>query len=250
MRIAVAGGTGTIGAHAVDAARAAGHDTVVLARSAGVDLMSGAGLDEALEGVYAVIDTSNLKTLSERAASEFFTTASCRLLAAEGRHGVGHHVALSIVGIDRAPYGYYEAKLAQEHVIEAGDRPWTILRATQFHEFAEQMLAGYGFAGIHFAPKARSQPVAAREVGERLVALAAADAVGHARDLAGPREEQIDDMVRRLAKAKGLRGPVVGVSLPGKQYRAMREGAVLPGPDADLGTQTFEEWLGEAVPAR
>ncbi|GAA2041453.1 NAD(P)H-binding protein [Agromyces tropicus] len=249
MKIAIAGGTGTVGRHAVDVARERGHDVVVLTRSNGVDLMTGEGLVDALAGVDVVVDTANLTSTSAKAATEFFTTVTRRLLDAEAAAGIGHHVALSIVGIDRAPYGYYAAKLAQERVVESGTVPWTILRAMQFHEFAGQMLHGLTVAGIHLAPKVRTQPVAAREVGEHLVALAEGGPAGHAPDLAGPKEERLDDMIRRLAAATGVRGPVIPVALPMRQFAAMRRGDTLPGPGATIARQTFDEWLREQAAA-
>ncbi len=247
MRIAVAGGTGTVGRHVVDAARERGHEVVVLTRATGVDLETGSGLAAALEGIDVVVDASNRVSMSAKQATRFFTTVTGNLLAAEARAGVGHHVALSIVGIDRAPYGYFAAKLAQERAVEGGPVPWTILRAMQFHEFAGQTLDGYSFAGLHLAPKVRTQPVAAREVGERLVELAEGAPAGHAPDLAGPREEWLDDMIRRLAQATGVKGPIVAVSLPMKQVVAMKRGDTLPGPDATLSRQTFDEWVAERV---
>jgi len=243
MKIAVAGGTGTVGRHVVDVARERGHEVVVLTRSAGVDVITGQGLAAALRGVEAVVDASNLVTLDAKKAERFFTTGSRNLLAAEAAAGVRHHVLLSIVGIDRAPYGYYAAKVAQERVVEQGDVPWTIQRATQFHEFAAQMLDGMSFAGLHLAPKLRTAPVAAREVGERLVAVAEAGPAGHVADLAGPREERLEEMIRKLARARALRGPVIAVSMPGKQFAAMRSGATLPGPDAVRARQAFDEWV-------
>lgn len=245
MRIAIAGGTGTVGRHAVDAARERGHEVVVLTRGNGVDLVSGAGLEEALRGVDLVIDTSNINTLSTRKATEFFTSVTRNLLAAEAAAGVRHHIVPSIVGIDRAPYGYFAAKLAHEQAVEAGAVPWTILRAMQFHEFAGQSLERLTVAGLHLAPKVRTQPVAAREVGERLVELAEGAPAGHVADFAGPRQERLDDMIRRLAHATGVKGPVIPVALPNKQLAAMRRGDTLPGPDATLGRQTFDEWVAE-----
>jgi uncharacterized protein YbjT (DUF2867 family) len=254
MRIAVAGGTGTAGRHAVEAARERGHEVVVLTRSNGIDLVSGKGLDDALRGVDVVIDASNLDSTSAKKSTEFFTAATRNLLAAEERAGVRHHVSLSIVGVDRAPYGYYAGKVAQERAVEAGAVPWTILRAMQFHEFASRMLDALTIAGIHLAPRVRSQPVAAREVGERLVELAEGAPAGRVPDFAGPREEGLEDMVRKLAHARGLKGPVLAVSLPGKQFAAMKRGETLPGPDATLAHQTFDEWIAEqesaAHPAR
>ena len=141
MRIAVAGGTGVVGRHAVEAARAAGHEVVVLSRSSGADVLTGAGLDERMQGADAVIDVTNTTTLSAAKAVKFFETATRNLLAAESRAGVTHHVALSIVGIDGIDASYYAGKLAQERAVAAGSVPFTIARAGQFHEFAGQLLS-------------------------------------------------------------------------------------------------------------
>ncbi|PQZ53723.1 MULTISPECIES: SDR family oxidoreductase [unclassified Microbacterium] len=243
MRIAVAGGTGTVGRHTVEAVRAAGHDAVVLSRSQGVDLVTGKGLDYALAGADAVIDVASIETLKASAAIEFFTAATGNLVSAAANAGVGHVVLLSIVGIDRIPYDYYAGKIAQEKIFEASRVPWTILRATQFHEFAGQMFERAKLGPLHVAPNARTQPVAASEVGERLAELAAADPQGRVRDLAGPREEQLSDMVRAFARRTGFRGWIPRINVPGPQMAGMRAGHALPGPDADLGRQSFTEWL-------
>lgn len=243
MRIAVAGGTGVVGRHVVEAVEARGDQAVVLSRGAGVDIVAGTGLDAALAGVDAVVDTANIETLSASAAASFFERATGNLAAAAERAGVRHLVVLSIVGIDRMPYDYYAGKVAQERVAEASRVPWTILRATQFHEFAGQMFARGRLGPLHVAPRARVQPVAAREVGRRLATLAAGGPQGRTPDLAGPREERLDDMVKAYAARIGYRGWIPSVSLPGKQLRAMRDGLALPGPGATLGTQTFAEWL-------
>lgn len=243
MRIAVAGGSGTVGRHTVEAVRAAGHDAVVLSRSQGVDLVTGKGLDYALAGADAVIDVASIDTLKASAAIEFFTAATGNLVSAAANAGVRHVVLLSIVGIDRIPFDYYAGKIAQEKIIEASRVPWTILRATQFHEFAAQMFARAKLGPIHLAPNARTQPVAAREVGTRLATLASAGPQGRVRDLAGPREEQLSDMVRAFARREGYRGWIPRLNVPGPQMAGMRAGHALPGPDADLGHQSFAEWL-------
>ncbi|MFB7892731.1 SDR family oxidoreductase [Microbacterium sp. NPDC056044] len=243
MRIAVAGGTGVVGSHVVEAVRANGHDAVVLSRGSGVDLITGSGLDAALAGVDAVVDTANVSTLKADAAVRFFETATGNLITAAERAGVRHVVLLSIVGVDRMPYDYYAGKIAQERVVEASPVPWTILRATQFHEFAAQLFAQAKVGPLHVAPRARVQPVAAREVGARLAALAAGPAQGRAADFAGPREERLDDMVKAYARHIGHGGWIPSVSLPGPQMKGMRSGLALPGPGALLGTQTFTESL-------
>ncbi|MFE7846210.1 SDR family oxidoreductase [Microbacterium sp. NPDC057407] len=243
MKIAIAGGTGTVGTHAADAARAAGHETVVLSRGRGVDLVSGAGLDAALAGVDAVIDVANVSTLLASAATSFFTTATGNLIASAARAGVGHVVLLSIVGIDRMPFDYYAGKVAQERVVGASAVPWTIVRATQFHEFAAQLYRQAKIGPLHLAPRARVQPIAAREVGEHLAAVASGAAQGRAADLAGPREERLDEMVRAYGRREGNRGWIPSVSLPGAQMKGMRAGHALPGPGAVTGRETFDEWL-------
>jgi uncharacterized protein YbjT (DUF2867 family) len=250
MRIAVAGGTGTVGAHVVSAARAAGHDVIALSRAEGVDVRNGAGLDRALDGADAVVDALSIATPAGQESIDFFSTTTQHLLDAEVRAGVRHHVVLSIVGIDRAPYGYYAGKVAQERLVAGEAIPWTILRATQFHEFAAQMFARVKAGPVHLAPRMRTQPVAAREVGERLAALAAGEPVGRAADLAGPREESLVRMVRGYAAAIGWTGWLPAVSLPGPFGRAQRDGSLLPDASADLAQETFDEWLGAQHPAR
>ncbi|MBF4573194.1 SDR family oxidoreductase [Herbiconiux sp. VKM Ac-1786] len=245
MKIAVAGGTGTVGRHIVDAARGRGHDAVVLARSTGVDLTTGAGLAPALVGVDVVVDAASVGTQSATVSRAFFGGVTTNLLAASQTAGVRHHLALSIVGSDRAPFGYYAGKALQEQAVTAGPVPWTILRATQFHEFAQQIYGQVTLGPITLVPRMLSQPVAAREVAARLVDLAEAGPSGHATDLAGPEELRMADMVRAYASATGGRGRIAEVPLPGGFGRALRDGTILAGPAADRGTQTFAEWIAQ-----
>jgi uncharacterized protein YbjT (DUF2867 family) len=135
MRIAVAGGTGTVGRHVVAVARERGHHVVGISRAEGVDLVNGRGLYQALQGAETVIDVSGIQTVSTKKAVDFFTNATQNLLAAEKQAGVKHHIALSIVGIDKANSGLYAGKLVQEDEVRHGGIPWTLLRSTQFHEF-------------------------------------------------------------------------------------------------------------------
>lgn len=246
MRIAVAGGTGRVGRHVVEEAERRGHDVVVLARATGVDVVTGTGVAEALAGVDAVIDVLSVDTLDGAASTAFFEATTRALLSAQESASVRHHIALSIVGIDRAPHGYYAGKIAQERLVASGPVPWTIQRATQFHEFAEQIYRRAKIGPLHVAPRMRTQPVAAREVAERLVALAESGPSGRARDLAGPREESLVEMVRGIARARGSRAWLPAIALPGPSGRAQRDGSLLPGPDAELGVQTFAEWLASA----
>lgn len=244
MRIAVAGGTGTVGRHVVAAAEARGHDVLTLTRHDGHDLETGTGLAVALAGADAVIDVASVVTLSGRRAREFFTNVTGNLLRAERAAGVAHHVALSIVGIDGVDDAHYAGKLAQEALLADSPVPVTIQRATQFHEFAAQVAATATYGPVTIVPKALIRPVAAREVGARLVELAeGSPAGGRARDLVGPRDERLADLVRRLHAVEGVRRGVLEVRFPGPFGRALATGAVRGGADAARGRITFDEWL-------
>ena len=241
MHIAVAGGTGLVGKMVVDAVRASGDTPVVLARSTGVDLTTGAGLDAALVDASAVIDVSNIVTTNKSKAVAFFQAATTTLLAAEERAGITHHVVLSIVGVDRVGWGYYRGKLRQEELALSGRVPATVLRATQFHEFAAQMLDRGGPVAI--APRMLCQPIAAREVAAALVETCRDAPLGQAPELAGPEQLQMSDMVCQLLKARGGHRLVVPLRLPGAAGKAMAGGALLPIADGPRGTQTFTQWL-------
>ncbi len=232
-----------MGGLVVDEAEARGHEVVVLARSRGIDLTTGSGLDAALRGTQAVVDVTNVGTMKASISTEFFETTTRVLLAGEERAGLERHVTLSIVGVDRAPFDYYAGKRAQELVIESAPAPWTILRATQFHEFAGQVYATAAAGPLHLAPKMRTQPIAAREVASRLVDLAESPARRGYVELAGPREESLVDMVRRWARACGHRGWIPAVPLPGPLGKAQRDGTLLAGDGAEIGSETFDDWL-------
>jgi uncharacterized protein YbjT (DUF2867 family) len=246
MRVAVAGGTGLAGRHVAAALTARGHEPVLVARSRGVDLGTGDGLDAALAGVDTVVDASNITTTSGKAAVAFFDRAGRNLVAAGRRAGVRHHVVLSIVGIDRVGWGYYQGKLRQEELVKDGAAAWTVMRATQFHEFADQVLAMVP-GPLALVPRMRAQPVAVREVAEALAELAAGPPRGVAPELAGPRVESVPDMARRLLRARGSRRPVLALPLPGAAGKGMAGGALLPAADGPRGLQTFDEWVAETA---
>jgi uncharacterized protein YbjT (DUF2867 family) len=245
MRIAVAGGTGLLGRLVVERAEQQGHEVVVLARSRGVDLVTGHGLAGALAGVETVVDAANARVLSAKKSTTFFTTVTQNLLAAGKAAGVRHHVAVSIVGVDRAPVGYYAGKRAQEQLIEAARLPWTILRATQFHEFVLQAYDLATVGPLHVGLRMRTQPVAAREVAGKLLLLATDGPTRAVSEFAGPREESLVEMIRSYARVRGSKAWIPAVALPGAFGRAQRDGSLLPGPDAEHGVQTFAEWLRE-----
>lgn len=244
VRIAVAGGTGLAGRLVVDRLQRDGHDPVVLARARGVDLMTGEGLAAALKGADVVVDVTSVTTTSARKSVGFFGTATDNLLQAAQNAGVGHHVALSIVGIERVKSAYYLGKIRQEELIRAGGVPWTILRATQFHEFADQVLSQVP-GPIAVVPVMRTQPIAVREVAEHLCAIATGAPQQMADEIAGPNVESLVDMARRLIKRRNQRRPVVPLRLPGHAARAAATGALLPEGPGPRGTQTFDQWLRE-----
>jgi len=241
-RIAVAGATGAVGRHVVEALHARGHEPVALSRASGVDLLRADGLAAALEGCTAVIDVASQQTLSPRRAVGFFTTVTEHLLAAETRAGVAHHVVLSIVGAAATDAGYYAGKAAQERLVMARPGGWSLLRATQFHEFAEQT-ARRVMLGLIPVPKMRCRPVAAAEVAAALADIAGGAPAGLVPDLGGPEIEQMADMVRRYVAATGRPGRALEIRLPGAFGRALSDGTLLPGPDARLGAERFDEWL-------
>ncbi|WP_306213687.1 SDR family oxidoreductase [Actinoplanes sp. RD1] len=235
MKIAVAGGTGLTGRHVVAALRERGHDPVALSRATGADLVRGTGLDVALAGAEAVIDVSNVTTMSRKVSTGFFGAAARNLGTAAERAGVKHLLTLSIVGVDRVRNPYYAGKVLQEEIVRSGAVPWTILRATQFHEFAGQILGSLP-GPVAVVPAMRVQPVAVREVAAHLAGLVTEPPRGMAPELAGPREESLAGMCRRLiAAGRARRRPVLPVPFPGA--------GLLPTGPGPRGVQTFEEWL-------
>ncbi|WP_104175798.1 SDR family oxidoreductase [Arthrobacter sp. Y81] len=243
MKIAVAGGTGTVGHHVVSIARDRGHQVVSLSRAYGVDLVTGRGLDEALRGVETVIDVSGIQTRSTKKAVDFFTNSTQNLLAAETKAGVRHHLALSIVGIDTATSGLYAGKLVQEDTVRHGGVPWTLLRSTQFHEFVPMTVGMASLGPLVLVPQMRTQPVAAREVAEALVDAAEAGPLGRMADLGGPHAEELDDLVRAYLQKFRKRKQIAKIFIPGSMGKAMRSGDLIPKPGAAVGRQTFQEWL-------
>ena len=263
MRLLVAGGTGTAGRAVVQEAVRRGHEVRVLTPSHGRtgglrlaatgrvlvrgDLVTGAGLTAALEGVEAVVDVSNTATASHRRAAAFFTAGTTHLVAAGGRAGVRHHVLLSIVGVDGSRLGYYRAKVDQERRLAArapaAGVGHTVARATQFHDFALQTLERSGGRRLLVVPGVRVQPVdVSRGRGAPgRPSPRASRSVGPP-DLAGPRVERLPDLVRRVAARRGAHVRVVGLPLPPGLRRSL-----LPGDGGLRGTGTFGRWL-ETVP--
>jgi len=250
MRFVIAGATGQLGAHVVEAAAAAGHDTVGISRRSGVDLMTGARLADAVRGADAVIDVSSTASMKTRDSVEFFTTATNNLLNAEREAGVPHHVTISIIGAAEINANYYAGKKAQEDLLTARPEGRSLLRTTQFHGFVRQLIPAGRLGPLQVVPAMRSQPVSVAEVAAELVAIAAGEPVGIAPALAGPQEENMTDLVRKYLIAMGEKRAVCQVPLPGAWGRGMRNGTLLPRRGTRLGAQTFDEWLRAQVAAR
>ena len=244
MRIAIAGGTGTLGRHVVEELRERGHDVRVLSRKSPdypVDLTSGAGLAQALEGCEVVVDAANGP--SSKRATATLVDGSRRLLAAEQKAGVRHHVCVSIVGCDKAPMAYYAVKVQQEHVVEQGDVPWTIVRATQFHELAETILGAAGRWRVMPLPKARVQTIAAAEVAQAVADVAEHDARMGRIDVAGPEVRDLRELARTWRATTGRRALVLPLPLPGKLGNALRSGALTSDQPDVRGRTPFAAWL-------
>lgn len=246
MKTAVAGGTGLVGRQTVEAVRRVGHDPVVLARSAGVDLTSGAGLAAALDGVDAVIDVTNTRSVNTDQVRAFFATVTEHLLAAEHHAGVRHHVALSIVGLDRLPDdGHYAGKREQERLALSGPVPASVVRATQFFDFAAQMVGWMRRGQSVTLPPLLVQPVAVTDVtdvADVLVEVAVGEPVNGICELAGPETQDLVDMARRTLAARGELLRLIP-TWRGRYGVEMAGEVLLPGPDARIAPTTFDDWL-------
>ncbi|CAL9384320.1 SDR family oxidoreductase [Streptomyces sp. enrichment culture] len=238
--ILVTGGTGTLGRHVTERLRADGHEVRVLSRHAqpyAVDLREGGGgLGAAVEGVDTVVHCATMpRGGDERAAAN--------LIAAARRAGVGHLVYISIVGVDRVPFGYYRTKLAVERLVEESGLGWTTLRTTQFHDLLVQLFEVLARSPLMPLPAGvADQPVEVGEVADRLVELALAAPAGRVEDMGGPEVRSFASLARAYLAAAGRRRALVNVPLAGATYRAFRAGGHLT-PGLAVGKGTFEEYL-------
>jgi uncharacterized protein YbjT (DUF2867 family) len=244
MRIAVAGGTGTIGRRIAAVLARDGHEVRALSRGAReypVDLRTGAGLEAALDGCEVVIDASNGPPSGK--ARAVLVEGSCRLLEVEVRAGVRHHVCVSIVGIDDVPLSYYRVKLEQERVVETAGLPWTIVRSTQFHDLLGALLASTGRRHVLPAARAQFQPVDVDEAAA-VVAAAATDPPRLGRTtIAGPEVHDLRSLARAWREATGRRAIEIPIPMPGRLGRALREGRLTCANPDVRGARTFAEWL-------
>jgi uncharacterized protein YbjT (DUF2867 family) len=258
MRTLVIGGTGEVGRHVVTALLARGHDVNVLSRRGGTpdpravgiagDLDTGAGLPAALDGVDTVIDVANVTTTNREKAVRYFTESIGTVGRLGSAAGVSHLVVLSIVGCDRVKFGYYHGKVAQERAALEGPIQATVLRATQFHEFAVQNLSRFRLGPVALMPGMRCQPIAASEVAVALADIAEKPAAGgRAADVGGPGIEWLPDMARAVSERLGPRTRVVPLRMPGAVGRAMRGDGLLLDSTGVARGPSFQEWLDSAA---
>ncbi|NBM17550.1 SDR family oxidoreductase [Streptomyces sp. GC420] len=246
LTIAIAGGTGTLGRHITEELRSRGHRVRVLSRRSPehrVDLTTGEGLADALEGCDVVVDAVN--NPSAKGAARTLVEGSRRLLAAEEAAGVAHHVCVSIVGCDAAPTGYYRVKTEQERTVRGGPVPWTVVRATQFHELVGTVFGAAGKWRLLPVPRARLQPIAAADAARAVADAAEAPARNGFVQVAGPEITSLRALAGTWRTVTGRRALLVPIPVPGALGRALRAGALTAErPDA-RGTVTFGEWLAQ-----
>jgi uncharacterized protein YbjT (DUF2867 family) len=248
MKIVVIGGTGLVGSKLVENLRGDGHDALAASPDTGVDMLTGEGLAEALQGAPVVVDVSNSPVMEDDAVLAFFQTSSRNLLAADAAAGVTHHVVLSVVGADRLPEsGYLRAKVAQEETVRKGGVPFTILRASQFFEFIGRLAdsASNGEA-IHLAP-VFIQPEAADDVAAALADIAVSEPVNDIVELGGPEQFRLDELARRVICANNdVR--LVETDVHARYFGTELEAhSLTPGPGARIASTRFDDWFSRST---
>jgi uncharacterized protein YbjT (DUF2867 family) len=243
MKIVVIGGTGLIGSKTVSILRQGGHEVLAASPSSGVNSITGEGLKEAMAGAQVVIDLTNSPSFEDRAVLEFFETSGRNLVPAEAAAGVRHHVALSIVAIDRTDNGYFRAKVAQEKLIETSGIPYTIIRATQFMEFLGGIADSSADGNIVRLPPCLFQPIAADDIAPIVAEVALAPPRNGIIEIAGPELAPFNEIVARYLKAVG--DPREVASDPEARYWGGRveERSLVPLGEARLGRIGLDEWL-------
>ena len=244
MKIIVIGGTGLIGTKVVKNLRDKGHEVVAASPSKGINSVTGEGLAEALVGAQVVVDVANAPSWEDKAVLEFFETSGRNLLAAEAAAGVGHHVALSVVGTDRLlASGYFRAKMAQENLIKASSIPYTIVRATQFFEFVGGIAQSATEGQTVRLPPVLMQPIVSDDVAAVMADAALTEPLNGTVDLAGPEAIRQDDLVRRFLKATADARTVI--TDPKALYSgiAVNDQSLMPGDNPRLGPTRFADWL-------
>jgi uncharacterized protein YbjT (DUF2867 family) len=244
MKIIVIGGSGLIGKKVVTNLRQRGHEVVVASPSSGVNTVTGEGLAQALAGAQVVVDVANAPSWEDNAVLAFFETSGRNLLAAEAAAGVGHHVALSVVGTERLlASGYFRAKMAQEKLIKASPIPYTIVRATQFFEFASGIAQSATEGQTVGLPPVLMQPIAADDVAAVVADVALAEPLNGTFELAGPEPIRQDDLVRQFLKATRDARTVVTDASATYYGINVNDQSLTPGENPRLGTTRFSDWL-------
>jgi uncharacterized protein YbjT (DUF2867 family) len=243
MRVAVVGATGRIGRFTVEALERRGHETVGISRNQGVDVHTGEGVVMALRSVDAVVDACSCDATDRDEAVAFFSRSTRNLLEAERQAGVQHHVLLSIAGLTRVTgNAHYAGKRAQEELVERGPVPWSVVRATHFHDFAEMVTTWTERDGRATIAPLLIQPVASADVADVLAEVAIGQPQGRCPDLAGPEPQDLVDLARRTRAARGTSIRLVP-TWSGVFGLDMAGDVLLPGPDARIAPTTFDDWL-------
>jgi uncharacterized protein YbjT (DUF2867 family) len=247
MKIVVIGGSGLIGSKTVERLRRKGHEVIAASPNSGVNTITREGLAEAMSGTQVVLDLANSPSFEDKAVLEFFETAGRNLLAAEAAAGVRHHVALSVVGTDRLPEsGYLRAKLAQENLIKASSIPYTIVRSTQFFEFANSIAqSGTGGQTVRLSP-ALFQPIMSDDVADAMTDAALGAPVNGMIEIAGPERIPLDDFVRRYLHATKDPRTVIADARARYFGAELTDKSLTPGDNPRLGATRFEDWLSHA----
>lgn len=246
MKIVVIGGTGLIGSKLVKKLGEHGHEAVAASPNTGVNTLTGEGLREVLEGASVVVDVSNSPSFEEKAVMEFFTTSTGNLLAAEAAAGVGHHVALSVVGTERPPgNAYFRAKIAQEQLIEKSSIPFSLVHATQFFEFVRAIADQATVDGAVRMPPALFQPMAGDDVAQAVGRAAVGTPLNGRVDVGGPERYRMDEFFRQALAGWGDRREVV--TDPHAQYfgEELLERSLVPADDAPRGAISYRDWAAQ-----
>src|SRR5438477_2946030 len=244
MKIVIIGGSGLIGKKLVKNLRQRGHEVVAASPSSGVNTVTGEGLAQALAGAAVVCDVANAPSWEDSAVLAFFETSGRNLLASEAAAGVGHHVALSVVGTDRLlASGYFRAKMAQEKLIKASPIPYTIVRATQFFEFVGGIAQSATEGQTIRLPPVLMQPIVSDDVAAVMADAALAEPLNGTVDLAGPEPIRQDDLVRQLLNATREAGTVITDSKALYYGIAVNDQSLMPGGNPRLGPTRFADWL-------
>jgi uncharacterized protein YbjT (DUF2867 family) len=246
MKITVIGATGLIGSKVVDLLKGDGHDVVAASRASGADVLTGDGLADALAGADVLVDLTNSPSFDDDPVMDFFARSSANLVAAAEESGVGHYVALSIVGVDGLPEsGYMRAKVVQEKAIAESGLPYTIVRATQFQEFTAGIVGSLDAGDEVRAPDALIQPIAADDVAAEVARVAVAAPLNGVVNIGGPEKISFADLARTVLAKQGTDKTVVVDPQATYFGTPVTETSLVTGKDAVLGTVRFADWLAK-----